>query len=106
MNRDESVSQAELVTNQAADVRSQSKVLRAEAMKMAGRIADTEEMLAETLKRLASQHPSHEERLRAMSEAAASHAAQERQRANGHARPSPAEDDQRSSTPPTPVSAG
>jgi hypothetical protein len=65
----------------SARARSQARNLRADAMKLALQIADTEEVIACTLARLASHHPPNESRLRAISEAAASHAAWEREQA-------------------------
>jgi hypothetical protein len=66
------------VLAKAASARAQSRKLRAEAIRLARQVADTEEIAAEILKRLAALHPHLARRLLAMSEAAASHAAHER----------------------------
>jgi hypothetical protein len=67
----------------SARARAQARNLRAEAEKLALQIADTEEAIASNLARLASHHPPNECRLRAISAAAASHAAWEREQAAG-----------------------
>jgi hypothetical protein len=67
----------------SARARCQARNLRAEGVKLALQIADSEEAMARNLAGLASHHPPNECRLRAISEAAASHAARERERAVG-----------------------
>jgi len=62
-------------------------MLRAQTAKVAGRVAETEEEVAQTLAHLASQNPDHGSRLRDKSEAAAEYAAYERQEASRHAQP-------------------
>lgn len=63
----------------AAAARSRSRALRAETLKVARQVAETERIVARTLATLAMQHPAHADRLQASSRAAAAHAALERQ---------------------------
>jgi hypothetical protein len=64
----------------AARARSRSRSLQAETAKMAREVSETEEAMAATMDRLASQYPLHAGRLRVMGQAAREHAALERQR--------------------------
>jgi hypothetical protein len=52
--------------------------LRADIIRVAGKVAETQERLAETLSRLASQHPHEAHRLRTRMEAAGNNAARTR----------------------------
>ena len=70
---------AQALARKSASVRSQSKALHAESRKIAMQVAETEQAVAATMDRLASQRPAHAVRLRALGRAAARVAAQERQ---------------------------
>jgi hypothetical protein len=95
MNQEQIVPQAQVLRHarllaiKAEQARSRSRMLVADVVKVAEQVADTEEVVAETLMRLASQHPPHGRRLLAMSKAASDQAVRERERANGHAEPWP-----------------
>jgi hypothetical protein len=68
------------LARQAEMARSRSRTVRAEAIKVAEQVAETEETVAGTLTRLAGQHPEDAPRLRAKAKAAEDYAARERQR--------------------------
>ncbi len=83
MTHEQSAHEPQVMADKAVHARWRSQMLRAEIAKVAGEVAATEESIAETLGRMASQHPHRRSRLLGLSRAAASHAAQERQHANG-----------------------
>jgi hypothetical protein len=60
------------------NTRLQSARLRADIIRVAGKVAETQDRLVETLSRLASQHPHEARRLRATIEAAGNYAARMR----------------------------
>jgi hypothetical protein len=93
MNAEDAICQADVLRHHAARARSHSRILRAEVVRVALQIADTEEAMAKTLARLASQDPHNGHRLRALSQAAAKYAASERQWADEHACPQGLEDE-------------
>jgi hypothetical protein len=83
MTHDQVAQEPQVLADRAVHTRWRSQLLRAEIVKVAGEVAATEESVAETLERMASQHPHRRSRLLGLSRAAARHAAQERRHANG-----------------------
>lgn len=81
MNQEQIARDPQVLADKAVQARWRSQLLRAEIVKVAGQIAATEESVAATLARMASQHPHRRSRLLGLSHAAADHAAFERRQA-------------------------
>jgi hypothetical protein len=81
MSDEGTVRRAEDLMRASEKARSWSRRLRAEAIEVAGLVAETEEAVAGTLGRLASGHPRDASRLRAKIKAAENHAAWMRRQA-------------------------
>jgi len=78
MTHEEMAAWAMRLSVKVARARSWSRSLQAQGAKLARDVAETEEAMAETMERLAAQHPRHAERLRVLGDAAQEHAALER----------------------------
>ena len=81
MTEEQIPQEREVVADRAVQARWRSQMLRAEIAKLAEQVAATEEAVAETLARMASQHPHRRSRLLGLSQAASNHAALERRQA-------------------------
>jgi len=94
MSDEGTVGWAEDLMRRSEKAQSWSRRLRAEAIEVAERVAETVEAVAGTLSRLASQHPHDASRLRAKIETAKDHAAWLRRQVNDlQAEQAPVRDD-------------
>jgi hypothetical protein len=78
MTKQEMTAWAAQLSVMAARARSRARSRQAGVAKIAREVAETEEAMAATLERLATQYPRHAERLRSLGGAAREHAALER----------------------------
>jgi 4-hydroxyphenylpyruvate dioxygenase-like putative hemolysin len=92
MDNEDTIRHSAVLRRKATTARNRSRVLHAEVVKVALDVADAQEAVADTLARVASQHPHHERRIPALSNAARLNAASERQWADVHSRPLMTED--------------
>jgi hypothetical protein len=81
------------LARQSSEIRSWSAALKAESARLAGLVAETEDLIAGTLARLASSQPRHEHRLLEKSVEAAEFAAYVRGGVRSRSGPSPGEAD-------------
>ena len=89
MSEQEATPLPEELARKAEEARCQSRALRAESAEMARQVAKTEDFVADTMDRLAAQHPDNARRFRAKGQAAREQASKERralQRRRRHAR--------------------
>jgi hypothetical protein len=82
MSDEGTAGRAQDLARQSEQARSWSTRLRAEAIEVAEQVVETEETVAGTLARLASQYPQHASRLQAKIKAAEAYAAWTRDRVN------------------------